>query len=188
MVPSNNLGPDLSGKAINETKYRGFDLKGYSDSDYARCNMDRKSTLGGKTGGLDQISNKDATILYCLENGVKVDYAKLIWEDIIHKLRKKTREKVVPYPSFFQLHSESASGHDALANSTAEADPRNSALNDSIPVQQVQTRSAGDGLKLAHTDSGTNEESIADEISKKIKLEDLSYLLKDTISAIFTPD
>ncbi|GJY12968.1 hypothetical protein Tco_0382277 [Tanacetum coccineum] len=26
--------------------------------------------LGGKTGGLDQISNKDATILYCLENGV----------------------------------------------------------------------------------------------------------------------
>nr|GEX59415.1 hypothetical protein [Tanacetum cinerariifolium] len=74
----NNLGPDLSGKAINETKYRanlkesyhiavkrifrylkgtsslglwylkylGFDLKGYSDSDYARCNMDRKSTLG----------------------------------------------------------------------------------------------------------------------------------------------
>ncbi|GJU51231.1 retrovirus-related pol polyprotein from transposon TNT 1-94 [Tanacetum coccineum] len=103
MVPPNNLGPDLSGKAINETQYRGmigslmyltasrpdiqfstclctryqenpkeshlitikrifrylkgtprlglwypqclgFDLKGYSDSDYAGCNMDRKST------------------------------------------------------------------------------------------------------------------------------------------------
>ncbi|GJV92767.1 hypothetical protein Tco_1540580 [Tanacetum coccineum] len=103
MVPSNNLGPDLNGKAINETQYRGmigslmyltasrpdiqfstclcaryqanpkeshliavkrifrylkgtpslglwypkcsgFDLKGYSDSDYAGCNMDRKST------------------------------------------------------------------------------------------------------------------------------------------------
>ncbi|GKD71121.1 retrovirus-related pol polyprotein from transposon TNT 1-94 [Tanacetum coccineum] len=35
-------------------KYSGFDLKGYSDSDYAGCNMDRKSTsdacqlLGGK--------------------------------------------------------------------------------------------------------------------------------------------
>ncbi|GJT62984.1 hypothetical protein Tco_1006517 [Tanacetum coccineum] len=27
-----------------------------------------------------------------------IDYAKLIWEDIIHKLNKKTREKVVPYP------------------------------------------------------------------------------------------
>ncbi|GJS96157.1 hypothetical protein Tco_0803125 [Tanacetum coccineum] len=34
--------------------------------------------LGRKTGGLDQISNKDATILYCLANGVQVDYAKII--------------------------------------------------------------------------------------------------------------
>ncbi|GKD21370.1 uncharacterized mitochondrial protein-like protein, partial [Tanacetum coccineum] len=113
MVPRNNLGPDLSGKAVNVTQYRGmigslmyltasrpniqfstylcvryqanpkeshliavkrifrylkgtpslglwypkfsgFNLKGYSDSDYVGCNMDRKSTssacqlLGGK--------------------------------------------------------------------------------------------------------------------------------------------
>ncbi|GKD11095.1 retrovirus-related pol polyprotein from transposon TNT 1-94, partial [Tanacetum coccineum] len=59
--------------------------------------------LGGKTGGLDQISNKDATILYCLTNGVQVDYAKIIWEDLIHKLNKKTREKIVPYPRFLSL-------------------------------------------------------------------------------------
>ncbi|GKB61841.1 hypothetical protein Tco_0918027 [Tanacetum coccineum] len=52
---------------------------------------------------LYQIYNKDATILYCMANGVKVDYAKLIWEDIIHKLNKKTREKVVPYPRFISL-------------------------------------------------------------------------------------
>ncbi|GKA41342.1 retrovirus-related pol polyprotein from transposon TNT 1-94 [Tanacetum coccineum] len=103
MVPPNNLGPDLAGKPVYETLYRGmigslmyltatrpdiqfstvlcaryqsnpkeshltvvkrilkylkgtptiglyypkctgFDLKGYSDSDYAGCNMDRKST------------------------------------------------------------------------------------------------------------------------------------------------
>ncbi|GKB65908.1 retrovirus-related pol polyprotein from transposon TNT 1-94 [Tanacetum coccineum] len=66
MVPPNNLGPDLAGKPVNETSYRGmigsliyltairpdiyfsifqcFDLKGYSDSDYAGCNMDKKST------------------------------------------------------------------------------------------------------------------------------------------------
>ncbi|GJW03481.1 retrovirus-related pol polyprotein from transposon TNT 1-94 [Tanacetum coccineum] len=60
---------DLAGKLVNETLYRGmigslmylkgtpspglyylncsgFDLKGYSDSDYAGCNMDRKSTSG----------------------------------------------------------------------------------------------------------------------------------------------
>nr|GEU56307.1 hypothetical protein [Tanacetum cinerariifolium] len=66
MVPPNNLGPDLAGKPVNETSYRGmirylkgtpildlyylkilgFDLKGYSDSDYAGCNMDIKSTSG----------------------------------------------------------------------------------------------------------------------------------------------
>ncbi|GJZ17236.1 hypothetical protein Tco_0553359 [Tanacetum coccineum] len=32
-----------------------------------------------------------------------IDYAKLIWEDIIHKLNKKTREKVAPYPRFISL-------------------------------------------------------------------------------------
>ncbi|GKE58468.1 hypothetical protein Tco_1497653, partial [Tanacetum coccineum] len=104
MVPPYKLGPDLNGKAINETQYRGiigslmylnairldiqfltclcvryqanpkeshliavmrifrylkgtpslslwypkysgFDLKEYSDSDYAGCNMDKKTTL-----------------------------------------------------------------------------------------------------------------------------------------------
>nr|GEU83079.1 hypothetical protein [Tanacetum cinerariifolium] len=44
MVPHNKLGHDLNGKAVNETQYKGFDLKGYSDSDYAGCNMDKKST------------------------------------------------------------------------------------------------------------------------------------------------
>ncbi|GKD15089.1 hypothetical protein Tco_1199496, partial [Tanacetum coccineum] len=68
MVPHNKLGPDLNGKTVNETQYRGmigslmyltasrpdiqfstylcFDLKGYSDSDNAGCNMDKKRTLG----------------------------------------------------------------------------------------------------------------------------------------------
>nr|GEY87694.1 hypothetical protein [Tanacetum cinerariifolium] len=59
--------------------------------------------LKGKIGGLDQISNKDATILYCLANGVKVDYAKIIWEDLMHKLNKKTRKEIVPYPRFLSL-------------------------------------------------------------------------------------
>ncbi|GJY56480.1 hypothetical protein Tco_0455595 [Tanacetum coccineum] len=58
--------------------------------------------------------------------------------------------------------------------------------NPSVLVDK--TKSAGNGLKTAHTDSGTNEESRADEISKKIKLEDLSDLIKDTISVFLTPD
>ncbi|GJX08140.1 hypothetical protein Tco_0196072 [Tanacetum coccineum] len=291
-------------------------------------------------GGLDQISNKDATILYYLANGVKVDYARLIWEDIIHKLSKKTREKVVPYPRFIsflleymmpeydneeltinltqvfsvhnwalkpnqtegppfidhmkaicnldvpvdskapkpssqteevpqgkkpgaksglrrkqsskhtseskteaskskigqseketqsssakdkipshhspptpvvgQMHKEPqqaaggptslgatseegahpqlSSRDDASVDSTTEADPGLSASNDSIPSQHDQTKSTGDGLKTAQNNSGINEESRSDEILKKIKLEDLSDLLKDIRYAFFTPD
>ncbi|GKD12094.1 hypothetical protein Tco_1196501 [Tanacetum coccineum] len=51
-----------------------------------------------------------------------------------------------------------------------------------------KTKSAEDGLKTAHTDLGTNEESRSDEISKKIKLEDLSNLMQDTRSSFLTPD
>ncbi|GJZ19400.1 hypothetical protein Tco_0555990 [Tanacetum coccineum] len=185
----------------------------------------------------------------------KVDYVKLIYEDIIHKLNKKTRENVVPYPRFISLlleymlskydneeltinptqaicnldvpvtpklqnlphklrssandkspshpspptlvvgemhkevqqaaggltslgatskegaHPQLNSGHDASADSTAEADPRLFTPIDSIPIQQ-----------------GINKESKADENSKKIKLEDLSDLLKDTRYAFFTLD
>ncbi|GKB02389.1 hypothetical protein Tco_0830478 [Tanacetum coccineum] len=247
--------------------------------------------LGRKIGGLDQISNKDATILYCLANGVKVDYAKKIWEDIINKLNKKTRENVVPYPRFisllleymipdydneeltinptqvFSIHnwalkpkqterplftdhmkaicnldvhvdskalkpssqteeeSKSKTGQsekETLSSSAKEKSPShpspptlvvgemhketqqaaggptslwatseegahpqlNSGTNPSVLV--YQTKSAEDGLKTAHADSGTNEESKPDEISKKIKLEDLLDLFKDMRYAFFT--
>ncbi|GJT85736.1 hypothetical protein Tco_1067453 [Tanacetum coccineum] len=55
-------------------------------------------------------------------------------------------------------------------------------------ISLYTTKSARDELKIAHTDLGTNEESRVDDISKKIKLEDLSEILKDTRSAFFTPD
>ncbi|GKB48856.1 hypothetical protein Tco_0899609 [Tanacetum coccineum] len=59
--------------------------------------------LGGKTGGFDQITNKDAIILYSLANGINVDYAIIFWKDIIIKLNKRHREKVVPYTRFLSL-------------------------------------------------------------------------------------
>ncbi|GJZ81249.1 hypothetical protein Tco_0646243 [Tanacetum coccineum] len=232
--------------------------------------------FGEKTGSMDQISNKNATILYCLENGIKLNYAKLIWKDIIHRLNKKTREKVVPYPRFISLlleymmpaydneeltinptrvfsfhnwslklnqtegppftdHMKAICNLDVLVDSKAlkpssqtEEVPQGKKFGAKfrprtkaqaiihlphqwlVKCQQAaggptslgatskegahpqlssdQTKSAREGLKTAHTDSGTNEESRADEISKKIKLEDLSDLLKDTRSAFFTPD
>ncbi|GJV77787.1 hypothetical protein Tco_1509371 [Tanacetum coccineum] len=58
--------------------------------------------------------------------------------------------------------------------------------NPSVLVDK--TKSAEDGLKTAHTDLGTNKESRSDEISKKIKLEDLSNLMQDTRSSFLTPD
>ncbi|GJR89947.1 hypothetical protein Tco_0213958 [Tanacetum coccineum] len=88
----------------------------------------------------------------------------------------------------FTFHSESTSGCDASADSTAEDDPGKFAPNDSIPSQQDKTKYARDGLKTAHTDLGTNEESRSDETSKKIKLEDLLNLMHDTSSAFFSPD
>ncbi|GKA00191.1 hypothetical protein Tco_0672741 [Tanacetum coccineum] len=51
--------------------------------------------LGGKTGGFDQITNKDAIILYILANGINIDYANIFWVDIILKLKKKQREKAL---------------------------------------------------------------------------------------------
>ncbi|GJS05534.1 hypothetical protein Tco_0322042 [Tanacetum coccineum] len=59
--------------------------------------------LGGKTRGFDQITNKDAIILYSLANGINIDYASIFWEDIIIKLNKRHREKVVPYTRFLSL-------------------------------------------------------------------------------------
>ncbi|GJV03491.1 hypothetical protein Tco_1337060 [Tanacetum coccineum] len=123
MVSPNNLGPDLAGKSVNETSYRGmigslmylivtrpdiqfftvlyaryqynpkeshltavkrilrslkgtptlglyypkcsgFDLKGYSDSDYAGCNMNRKITYGACQilGGISLLECQETTV------------------------------------------------------------------------------------------------------------------------------
>nr|GEU53269.1 hypothetical protein [Tanacetum cinerariifolium] len=59
--------------------------------------------LGGKTGRFDQITNKDAIMLYSIANGIHIDYANIFWENIILKLKKKQREKVVPYTRFLSL-------------------------------------------------------------------------------------
>ncbi|GKA20484.1 hypothetical protein Tco_0700473 [Tanacetum coccineum] len=239
---------------------------------------------------------------------VKVDYAKLIWDDIIHKLNKKIREKVVPYPRFISLlpeymmseydnveltinptqaicnldvhvdskapkpslqtkevpqgkkpgaksglrrkqsskhtseskteasksktgqseketqsssakdkspshpspptpvvgemHKEAqqaASGPTSLgdtskegahpqlnsADSTAEADPRNSDPNDSIPSQQDQTKSVEDGLKTAHTDSDESEKEV--EVDKDKDIHATSHDVPEDTSIPHTP-
>ncbi|GJV33878.1 hypothetical protein Tco_1394278 [Tanacetum coccineum] len=169
----------------------------------------------------------------------QVDYAKSIWEDLIHKLNKKTMEKIVPYLRFLSLllehmipeyenkeltinptqvfsvhnltlkpnkpeeppftdHMKAICSLDVHVDSKA---PKPSSQTEEVPqgkkpeakrsnpsVLVDKTKFARDGLKTAHTDSGANEESRADDISLKVKLEDLSEILKDTRSAFFTPN
>ncbi|GJT96981.1 retrovirus-related pol polyprotein from transposon TNT 1-94 [Tanacetum coccineum] len=192
----------------------------------------------GKTGGHDQISNKDAIILYCLSNRVKAlkpnqpegppftAHMLAIYNTDVHVVPKapktsshskkkvsksktgqldeetqssSAKDKIPSHPSGStpmvpemhkeeqqaaggpaslratskeRAHPQLSSRCDASADSTAEVDPVKYAPNDSIP----------------HTDLGKNKESISDEISKKIKLEDLSGLMKDTRSPFFTPN
>ncbi|GJS19365.1 hypothetical protein Tco_0447997 [Tanacetum coccineum] len=110
------------------------------------------------------------------------------------------------------FHSDSASGYDALVDSTAKVDPEKPAPNDFIPQQQGmnegtkntssdhvflgtdpsvlvdQTQSVRDGLKTTHTSSGTNKESRNGETSSKMKLEDLSQFMHDTRSDSLAPN
>nr|GEZ42956.1 retrovirus-related Pol polyprotein from transposon TNT 1-94 [Tanacetum cinerariifolium] len=73
---------------IGEIEVNGTLKKSFLPSRWRLLMAQIMQCLSGKTGGLDQISNKDAIILYCLANGVNVDYAKIIWDDLIHKLKK----------------------------------------------------------------------------------------------------
>ncbi|GKC73045.1 hypothetical protein Tco_1118928, partial [Tanacetum coccineum] len=268
---------------------------------YIEKTLDDSKCLGSKKGGLEQISNKVATILYCLANRVQVDHAKIIWEDLIHELNKKTREKIVPCLRFlslllehmmpkyeneeltinaiqvFSLHnltlkpnqpeeppftdhikaicnldvpveskapkpssqtkevpqvknpraksglrrkrsskhtSESITEASKSQTGQSKKETKSSLAKDKSPshpspptrvvgemhkeAQQAagsnpsvlvdKIKSARDGLKTAHTDSGANEESRGDDISLKVKLEDLSNILKDTRFAFFTLD
>nr|GEV50929.1 hypothetical protein [Tanacetum cinerariifolium] len=124
----------------------------------------------------------------------------------------KEEQQATGGPASLGTTSEERAHPQLSSDSTTKANLRKSAPNDFIPHQKGmdegtknyapghiftrtnlsilvdQTKSASDGLKTAHTDLGTNNESKSDEISKKIKLKDLSDLMKDTRSTFCTPD
>ncbi|GJZ11296.1 hypothetical protein Tco_0546055 [Tanacetum coccineum] len=121
---------------------------------------------------------------------------------VVAKLHKEDQQATrgltsLGVTTFTILHSESASGHDASATSTAEADPEKIDPNDSIS-QQDKTKSASEGLETVHTKPATGkgpiyiEKEIAfakdefntsldlltsDDTKTEIKLEDLSKLV-----------
>nr|GFB34401.1 hypothetical protein [Tanacetum cinerariifolium] len=57
-----------------------------------------------------------------------------------------------------------------------------------LSVLVDKTKSGEDELKTTHTTLIVNEESGAGDISRKVKLEDLADILKDTRYAFFTSD
>ncbi|GJV95007.1 hypothetical protein Tco_1546584 [Tanacetum coccineum] len=121
----------------------------------------------------------------------------------------KEDQQAVGGPTYLEATSEDGahpqlnSGCDASADSITKVDPGIYASNDSIPQQQGidegtqyysldhifagtnlsvlvdKTKFAGEGLKTAHTNLGTNVEPSSAEIFKTIKLEDLSKLMHD---------
>ncbi|GJR86173.1 hypothetical protein Tco_0210184 [Tanacetum coccineum] len=87
------------------------------------------------------------------------------------------------YSASFINHFESASGNDASAASTVEADPRNSAPSTDPYVLIEKTKSVSEGLETVLTQpiTGKGASSVASQIeeetSSTIKLEDLAKLV-----------
>nr|GEV14042.1 retrovirus-related Pol polyprotein from transposon TNT 1-94 [Tanacetum cinerariifolium] len=180
-------------------KYLGFDLKGYSDSDYARCNMDRKSTSGAAEAEYVDAVGCCANILWMK--------SQLTYYDIIY-------EKV---PIFCDNTSAIAiSNNPVLHSRTKHIDIRYHFIRDYvlkgdielhfIPTQyqlaDIITKPLDEPtfkrliVELGHdvsadstaeADSGiyAPKDSIS---SKQVKMEDLSDIFKDTRSAFFTLD
>nr|GEU61526.1 putative reverse transcriptase domain-containing protein [Tanacetum cinerariifolium] len=106
------------------------------------------------------------------------------------------KDKSPSYPSpptlvVVKMHKEAQQAADGPTSFGATSEEGAHPLLSSgsnLSVLVDKTKFAIDGLKTTHTDSGINEEFRGDDISKKIKLEDLSKFLKNTRSAFFTLD
>ncbi|GJR50682.1 hypothetical protein Tco_1401203 [Tanacetum coccineum] len=96
-----------------------------------------------------------------------------------------------PTPMVGEMHKEAqqaAGGPTSLGDTSEDGAYHQLSSGSNLSVLVDKTKSARDRLKTTQTTSGENEESGADDISQKVKLEDLLDILKDTRSPFFTPD
>nr|GEW51285.1 hypothetical protein [Tanacetum cinerariifolium] len=93
-----NLDVPMDSKALKTSLQTKESTSGHDDlaDSTAKANP-------GNSAPNDSIPSQKGGIRGDIANGVNVDYAKLIWEDIIHNLYKKARENVVPYPRFISF-------------------------------------------------------------------------------------
>nr|GEW31117.1 retrovirus-related Pol polyprotein from transposon TNT 1-94 [Tanacetum cinerariifolium] len=227
-------------------KCLGFDLKGYSDSNYAGCNMDRKSTsaeaeyvaavrccaniLWMKSQLIDYdiiyekvpifCDNTSAIVIlnnpvlnsrtkhidiryhfirdYILKGDIELHFIPTQYQlaDIFTKpLNESTFKRVIVE---LDKETQSSSAKDKSLSHPLPSTPVVGEMHKE--AQQVAggpTSLGATSKERAHPQlssgihtltTSINEESRANEISKKIKLKDLSDLMKDTRSAFFTPD
>ncbi|GJY43895.1 hypothetical protein Tco_0432108 [Tanacetum coccineum] len=132
-----------------------------------------------------QANNDPKSLEVTSKEGADPQLSSVISASNLHKLI---------YSACFIIHSESALGRDASADSTAEADPGNSAPYDSLPQQQGRD----EGTKTIHLITYLKRESTiakqveevsfedtkfsaspSTEVYKEIKLEDLLKLVEE---------
>ncbi|GJY32401.1 hypothetical protein Tco_0415896 [Tanacetum coccineum] len=98
------------------------------------------------------------------------------------------------YSASFIIHSESASGNNASAASTTEADPGNSTPSTDPHVLADQTTSVSEGLETVLTQpiigkgASSVTRQIEEETSSTIKLEDLAKLVSHVQPNLKDPD
>ncbi|GJR15470.1 hypothetical protein Tco_0798122 [Tanacetum coccineum] len=105
------------------------------------------------------------------------------------EIRAKGTLRKICLPPRWRLLMQAAGGLTSLGDTNVDGAHPQLSSGSNLSVLVDKTKSAKDGLKTAHTTSGANKESRgADDILRKVKLEDLSNILKDTRYAFFTPD
>ncbi|GJS56098.1 hypothetical protein Tco_0629460 [Tanacetum coccineum] len=95
MVPPNNLGPDLAGKPVNETSYRGL-----------------LTVLGGNNSSTKHVNSIQQLLAYCLITRTEVDIGEIIYSDLVTKLLNKSRLKYVSYFKFISCALQVLLGSD----------------------------------------------------------------------------
>nr|GEV23124.1 hypothetical protein [Tanacetum cinerariifolium] len=217
MVPPNKLGPDLIGKAVNETQYRGmigsqmYLTKSRPDIQFLTCPCARyqANLKESRLIFVKRMFRRKQSLKYISKSKTEASKSKTSQSDketqpslakdkslshpltstpMVGEMHKEAHQVASGPTSLGATSEEGANPQLSSADSTTEANSGISAPNDFIPEQKDQAKSIRNELKTAHTDLGTNKESRSDEISKKIKLEDLSNLMQDTRSTFLTPN
>nr|GEU33822.1 hypothetical protein [Tanacetum cinerariifolium] len=202
--PSNNLAPDLNGKAINEIQYR-VNLKESHliivkrifrkiisvviNHPQSKIEAKQSETLSKEAAGSQagHSKRKKKSEAQQATNGlVSLRVTSEVRADLQLSSVVSTSSTTLVFSSSTIIHSKSASRNDASADSTTEADSVKSAHKFLLSEQQDKTQYAKDRLGTVQTNVGTKkatntkqEFDILAEITKKFDEADEEIKLED---------